>query len=334
MTTTRKPDASNANNNAQYPDITPEFRAQINTIFDEWQENNRSFESAKEAFAELMDVAVAGDNILHQAGVHNILGVINGYRGNYDQSIQYFEKARDLYEKGNAITRLVTCDLNLGETYRLRGNFTRARAYFHTAYQAAKKLNRFDSQIIALTNEGQMWLSLRNIEKANSTLKEALELGDTPWGNPETDSDRLSRYGNICEIHHALVDIRLLEGNPYGAWQHAMQALEYAEKTGQVHRLGYARRALGNVLTELDEPLDDKYKQDPDYYFNQAVENFKQLDAEAEVGKTLFAKAKSLAKRRRRNSAGRLFQQAMVIFTRLGMTDDAAKAAEEQLRVI
>jgi hypothetical protein len=64
------------------------------------------------------------------------------------------------------------------------------------------------------------------------------------------------------------------------------------------------------------------------------LEQFKQVKAEAEVGKTLFAQGKSFAKRNRRNSAGRLFQQAIVIFTKLGMNDDAAKAAEEQLRVI
>ena len=318
----------------QYPDIDPAFRERINAIYHEWLETKRDFGSAKQAFAELLKEAESDTNLIHQGGVHNIMGVMNGYRGNYDECIQYFEKARALYEQAGALPRIASCDLNLGETYRMLGNFTRARSYFHKAYEAGKTLKRINTQVIALTNEGQMWLSLNSVEKARSTLEEALTLVHTPWGDPEVDADRNNRYGMICEIHHAMVEIHLAEGNPFGAWQHAITTLEYAEKTAQPNRLGYANRALGNVLTALDEPLDEEYNSDPDVYFGKALENFRQVKAEAEVGKTLFAQGKSFAKRGCRNSAGRLFQQAMVIFGKLGMTDDAAKAAEEQLRVI
>jgi tetratricopeptide (TPR) repeat protein len=318
----------------EYPDITPEFRDRINVIYHEWLENKRDMGDAKQAFAELLKEAEAEKNLIHQGGVYNILGVLNGYRGNYDESIQHFEKARELYDKSGALPRVATCDLNLGETYRLRGNFTRARFYFHKAFEAGKTLNRVNTQVLALTNEGQMWLSLKSVEKARATLEQALSLADIPWRDPETDADKATRYGNICEIHHAMVEVQLEEGNPFGAWQHATQTLEYAEKTAQPNRLGYANRALGNVLSQLDEPLDEEYNADPDFYYEKALQNFRQVKAEAEVGKTLFAQGKSYAKRGKRNSATRLFQQAMIIFTKLGMTDDAAKAAEEQWRVI
>jgi tetratricopeptide (TPR) repeat protein len=335
MTTiNQKPQEPAAPVPVQYPELDPDFRQRINTIYQEWLENKRDLGDAKQAFADLLKEAETENNAIHQGGVHNIMGVVNGYRGNYDESIQYFEKARALYEQVGALPRIATCDLNLGETYRLRGNFTRARSYFHKAYEAGKTLKRVNTQVIALTNEAQMWLSLNSVEKARATLEEALSLADTPWGEPEIDADRIARYGNICEIHHAMVEVNLAEGNPFGAWQHATKTLEYAEKTAQPDRLGYANRALGNVLTALDEPLDDEYSPDPDVYYTKALENFRRVKVDAEVGKTLFAQAKSFVKRGKRNSAGRLFQQAMVIFTKLGMTDDAAKAAEEQLRVI
>ncbi len=48
----------------------------------------------------------------------------------------------------------------------------------------------------------------------------------------------------------------------------------------------------------------------------------------------MLAHARCLAGHGRRTTAARKLQQAMIIFTRLGMTDDAAQAAEAQLQVI
>jgi tetratricopeptide (TPR) repeat protein len=320
--------------NVPYPDIDPEFRVQLNEIYHSWLQNTRDFATAKQNFADLLAEVEQSGNIIHQAGVYNMMGVMNGYRSNYDESTRYFEQARELYEQAGAIPRVASCDLNLGESYRLRGNFTRARAYFHRAYEAGKTLNQVRTQVIACTNEGQMWLSLKSIEKARMTLQEALELAVQPWANPETEAEERDRSDNICEIHHALVETCLADGNPYQAWQHAKESLNYAEKTARPNRLGYANRALGAVLTELDEPLEEGFSNDPDVYFKKALDFFRQVKLESEVGKTLFAQARSYAKRGKRRSAGQLFQQAMVIFTKLGMTDDAARAAEEQLLLI
>jgi hypothetical protein len=53
---------------------------------------------------------------------------------------------------------------------------------------------------------------------------------------------------------------------------------------------------------------------------------------EGDVAKTMFARGKSLVRRGKKASAAKLFQQALVIFEKLGMRDDAAKAAEAQMQ--
>ena len=99
-------------------------------------------------------------------------------------------------------------------------------------------------------------------------------------------------------------------------------------------RLGFAHRAIGDVMTELGESPDPEFGNDPDEHYQAAVDAFRQIKAEGEVGKTFFAQGQSLTKRHKRRLAGRKFQQAMVIFTKLGMTDDASKAAEAQMLII
>jgi hypothetical protein len=58
------------------------------------------------------------------------------------------------------------------------------------------------------------------------------------------------------------------------------------------------------------------------------------VDAQAEVGRTIYSHALSLAKRGRRRHAAQLFREAMVTFTQLSMTADAADAADAQLQVM
>ncbi len=319
----------------QYPDIDPAFKERINAIYHQWHDGELPFSEALEKLEALWQETIDDDNLVNRGGIENTLGIMQGYRGNYDESTTRFEKALELFDSGGAKGRMVACVLNIGETYRLRGNFTRARSYFHRAYQTSKELNRLRNQSVALANEGQMWISLNSMEKARSTLEKALSIGERAIDEQETSKEeRISNLDNLCEIHHALVTVCLDEKSPLEAWEHARQSYELAQQMNREIRIGYANRALGDVITELVSIPDDDFRNDPDYYYDAALTAFRNVKSEGEVGKTLLAKGKSLVKRNKKRSAGRLFQQAMVIFTRLGMTDDAARAAEAQMSAI
>jgi tetratricopeptide (TPR) repeat protein len=319
----------------QHPDIDPAFKERINAIYHQWHDGELPFAEALKKLEALWQEAVDEGNLINQGGIENILGIMQGYRGNYDESIPRFKKALDLFNSGGAKERMVSCVLNIGETYRLRGNFTRARTYFHRAYETSKELNRLHNQSVALANEGQMWISLNSIEKARSTLEKALAIGERATDEQQdTDQQRIGNLDNLCEIHHALVTVCLHEDNPQQAWQHARESYKIAQQLNREIRIGYANRAIGDVITRLDTIPDDDFTDNPDVYYDTALSAFRNIKSESEVGKTLLAKGKSLVRRNKKRSASRLFQQAMVIFTRLGMTDDAARAAEAQMSAI
>jgi tetratricopeptide (TPR) repeat protein len=318
----------------QQPTVDPEFRAQTAQILSEWERGNTSYGDALKQLNTLLEQARQQGNLMHQGRVENLLGIMHGYRADLNQSIVHFEQARRLHEQVGALAELATIDLNIGETYRLKGNFTRARSYFHRASQTARQLERKDTEANALNNEGQMWLSLKSYSKAQMILNEALVLCEAPWRDDEDETLYRSRMHVVCEANHALVAIALQESKYEEAWQHAKQAYEIAQAMQYPLRLGFANRALGDVLTVYSDVPDEDLRKDPDEYYRMALDYFREIKTEGEVGKTLYHHGRSLAKRGKARRAAKLYQQAMVIFTKLGMTDDAAKAAEAQLDIL
>lgn len=315
------------------PDIDEVFRQKVNNIYEKWHRDEIPFAIASKELEQLRLEAIEENNPINEAGIYNILGIIHGYRSKYENSIINFEKAREIYHANKATRRVATVDLNLGETYRLLGNFTRAKTYFRRAYEEATTLGNTALQVTALTNEGQVWLSLQSLDKAREILERALDISSNEWQIAD-DADEIRRADNACEIHYALVNVALADGNLDEAWEHASRSYELAEFSGRIVRMGYANRALGNVITRLGQSPDPQFNSDVDYYYSEAISAFKQVKAEGEVARTLLAHGQSLAHRNQKRSAGNKYQQAMVIFTRLGMMDAASEAARAQTEII
>lgn len=315
-------------------DIRPELLQASREIFATWEAGDLPFSVAVERFEVLRKQALADNMPADEGQIELQLGVMQGYRGNYIASIEHFEKARDLFIRAENQPMILRCMLNLGETFRLRGNFTRARQHFHTGYKAALKLDHRELIVVARANEAQMLISQGRKDLADKMLKESLEMCAEPWEEPEAARSRKKRLDQHCEITHALATLALDSGDVDGAWDYAVMSLDSAKEMNIPLRLGYANRAIAEVMTELKGLSDERFIMDPDEYFSAAIESFREVKADGEIARTMAAHGRSLGKRGRNTSAARMLQQAMVIFTRLGMADDAAKAAEAQLKLL
>lgn len=317
------------------PQIDPEFRQRRDNIYQQWRDGKVPFEQALDEMKSLEEEARQAQEWVHVGFIESTMGIMHGYRGNYDQSLTHFDTARALYEKANTRRRVAGAVLNMGESYRLKGNFSRARTFFHTAYEIGTELKTLSTQAIALGNEGQMWFTLGSVERAQTTLEQALKVNEAWLNEADDDDSQHSAKDNACEIHHALVQVYLQQNERERASEHARQALTLAQDLQTPLRLGYAYRALGEVTTVLEaSELDEGVHPEPDEHYKQALRAFREVAAEGEVAKTLYAQATSLARRGKRHSAARTFQKAMTMFTRLGMNDDAAKAAAAQLEAL
>ena len=313
-------------------EIDADFQDQCNAIYDEWREGQLPYQQAVERIRDLARGAASAQQFANQGIAALMLGIMQGYRANLDDSIHHFESARSHFDRAQLRERVISCILNIGEAYRLKGNFTRARRFFRTAYESARDIGKENTQAVALTNEGQMLISMDRYKEALETLETAHDLNQRY--STTTDRAERTRRASQCEIHYAFAAAYLGLNEPEKAWEHARLSLSLSDDLQLPIRVGFAYRAIAKVLTELGEAPDDSCDSDPDAYFKAAIDAFREVKAEGEMAKTIYAHGRSLARRDKRMAAARKLQQAMVIFTRLGMVDDAAKAAEAQLDVL
>ncbi|MBE2269461.1 MAG: hypothetical protein IAE80_14595 [Anaerolinea sp.] len=311
---------------------TPEFNARCGAVLDAWESGSLPFKDAIEQMTALGQEASRRGSLPDQGRVELLQGIMQGYRANLDASIRHFERARDFFERAGNRRRAIGALLNLGESFRVKGNFTRARTYFRAAYDGSKELGAVETMAIAAYNEGLMLISMTHFDGAKTLLDKALSLlGQFP-------DDRIDqRIELTCEVQASLAELHLKLNHPDEAWQYVLAAHNLAHELRQPLQLGSAHRALGQVVTMLHDVPEGTYpaiSADPDEHFRLATEAFQEIKAEGEVARTMYLHALSLADRNRGMTAARKLQQAMIIFTRLGMADDAAKAAHAQMEVL
>lgn len=311
--------------------VTQEIADAARAIFVEWESGKLSYQNALERMNDLRQIATQSSQPADVAHIELQVGIMQGVRGNLDASIQHFEKARELFTQMGNRRSAITCLMNVGESYRLKGTFTLARQYFHNSYEAAKAINLRAIQAYSRLNEAQMLISMERYDQAGVMLDECYELMQSPFEDPELPRHRNSRIGSLCETVYAQAKVRLALNKVNEAWKSAAESYKLAKELNVPLRLGFANRILGEVLTALGQPPEEGYSSDPDTYFQIAADAFREVKADGEIAQTLFAHGRSLAKRGKRDLAARKMQQATVIFTKLGMMDDAAKAAEAQM---
>lgn len=315
----------------QDSDPTPDIDQLCLSIVQRWESGELPHKEALTLLTEKENEMAISGQLANQARINHILGYLQHYRGNLEASIRHYEKAKGLFAAVGNVRRQCIMDLNTGENYRLKGDFTRARRLYRAAYETAQQLNDVITMSMAATNEGLALLSMGQNKPARRALEEGLALSHQ-W------QERLDQIPGLrCEIYHALALILLEGSDTSAAWDNAKQALWMARETGHASHFGLAYRVLGEVLTVTEHPLDNSLGDgitDPDEYFRLSLEAFRQINMEAEMARTIFAQGRSLARRGRRTTAARKFQQVMIMFTQLGMVDDIAKAAEAQLSIM
>lgn len=318
----------NANSSPNHTEPTPEFNDACITTIREYLRGALPFKETISTIENLRGQAIAGGHMANQARSEHALGYLQHYRGNLNASINHYDRARSLFKQVGNRTRMATMDLNQGENYRFKGDFNRALQLYRAAYQTAKDLSAIRTQAIAALNEGLVLIMLDQNTAAMQTFDHTEDLLQM-W-----DRDDTSLPGFLCELHHGKAVIYLRQNQLEAAWHSALHALEIANATGEPHQRGYANRTMGEVLSQLEQIPEDDHSTDPDDYFRASGAAFREINAEAELARTMYAQALSQARRGRRTMAARKLQHVMIMFTKLGMVDDAARAAEAQLAVL
>jgi tetratricopeptide (TPR) repeat protein len=311
---------------------SPEFNERCMTFLKQWDLGETNSQELLQRLNELAKEATTNAHIANQGRAEHLLGYVHHYLGNYNTSTQHYEKARRFYVRAGNPRRVATIDLNQGENFRLKGDFTRARHLYRSAYETAHAFGHLPLMSFALTNEGHVLLVNKDYQTAHQVFEEAYHLS-LQWDGKEYDGAIESANPLRCEMFLGMAEINIAQNQLIEAWDKACRSLDCAQADKELRSIGFAYRILGDVLTLLPKSVAPASSTNPDDYYRMAMKAFGDLQAEGEIAKTMFAHAKSLAHRKSRLKAAQMFRDAMVIFTRLGMTHDAIRTAEAQLQV-
>jgi tetratricopeptide (TPR) repeat protein len=308
-----------------------EVNAAVMQLVDSWRLSQTDAQATIDALSDIAKDAAARGALADEGRAHHILGYISHYLGRLNTSIRHYETARRLFTRVGNQRRVATMELNNGENYRLKGEFHKARRLYRSAYETGRQLDIINLQSMAIVNEGLMLVAAKDYKGARNALNEGLKLLET-WTD---DSEKVAEIR--AEVEQALAAIALDEDRLTDAWTHATTALRHAKTLNQDLTMGIAYRTLGDAVTALQEqPATDDdldLPENVDDYYQLALDALQTVGAEAEIGYTTFNYAQSLAKRGKRLRAAQLLREAIVIFSKLGMTRDVIKAAEAQLKI-
>lgn len=302
--------------------IDPQFYAQCQAIRVEWENGELPFKEALVQLNKFRDDAMQEEHLANIGAVELVLGLLQHYRGNLNISIQHYQQARAYFTHCGDEERIAHVDLNQGENYRFKGDINNASRLYKSAYYTAKRLNSLPIQTLAALNEGLMMVNVGRYYAARALLSDALSLVDQ-WSE-----DNGLRHGILCEIYYGLAVMSVDDGDLERAREFALESTKVAHLTEEPLNLGFAYRTLAIVTAAWNGALDSYLESDAEVYYRTAIQYFRDINAEAEVARTVYAQALSLAARGQRTTAARKLQHVMVVFTRLEMLADAAHAAE------
>jgi tetratricopeptide (TPR) repeat protein len=302
---------------------TTEFNDSIAQVLHNWNTGELPFKEALALVSARSQEAIASNHFANQGRAEHALGYLQHYRGDLNASTRHYERARQLFQRIGNNRRMATMDMNNGENYRLKGDFLRARRLYRDAFDAAVELENIPLQAMSSVNEGLVLMAMVQMSEALTVLERAHNIIEQ-WTDEASEN---TRKRLLCELYHGLTSIYLYENRLDEAWDAACKAMDYVKQAPEKIQLGMAYRNLGEVVGRLESVPESDYPSDPDEYFRIALDIFREMNMEAEIAKTIFAQAQNLAHRGRKTMAARKLQQVMIMFTEMGMVDDAARAA-------
>ncbi len=110
------------------------------------------------------------------AKIHLYLGILYGYQGKINLSMEHFNIALAVFNKLGNAERIASCYLNMGSSYNYVGDFDNLRKYSALALEKAYALDDNDLKSRALINLGVSFQAVKDFGNARSYLNQALEL--------------------------------------------------------------------------------------------------------------------------------------------------------------
>ncbi|HJS19958.1 MAG TPA: adenylate/guanylate cyclase domain-containing protein [Anaerolineales bacterium] len=243
--------------------------------------------------------------------------------GQYQQAEEHWESALRIFQDLGNLRLGMDILSNLGVIADARGDYETAFHRYHSALEIAREFGYRDGEIVFLTNRGGAQVALKNYAAAEADLRKAIEMAGTEgsWCLPNT-------YYYYAEA--------LLGLDSYDtAYYSARQALALGQEDRVPENIGAAWRVLGMVSERMGTPvhlrqsgLGEPIEYEPQDCFSKSADIFAEAEMEGERARTLREWAKYELRRNNKERGTELWQEARLIFEKLGAHMEVERMAE------
>ncbi|CAL2104863.1 Tetratricopeptide repeat-containing protein [Tenacibaculum sp. 190524A02b] len=206
---------------------------------------DRNFSASDQLVEEALKlIATKKDSItLKQlAKAYVIKGVINRRKAEYPKAIDYYLKAKKIYQDFNDIERISDVLHNMGMVYRHRDNHTKAIKLYKQSIKIKKVIKDIHGMAAGYNMMGVSYRQSKNIDSAIVCYKKARELFTS-----------IQSFDDVQRVNNNMVAVNLEQKKYNKALELALNNVKYAKKHQKKYSLCVAYRNLSNIYKKTKD---------------------------------------------------------------------------------
>lgn len=242
---------------------------------------------------------------LHPALKQLNKGVAWYQRGCFQQSLEAFTKAHELFTASDRMPGVAMSLNNIGNVYRYIGDTRSALLFFQEAYEIYTRLDKLEGAIQALSNQAAIHIQDNRLDEAATTIQAAEKMAES---SGKTITHVLNNKGILLTRQHRYEDAETV----------LMQALE-ATASDDTHAYATVCSSLGSLMfekTDYDQALE---------FYEKALFLDRQSDFHPGLADNLNVVGKIYFQQEKYDLATAYFQRSIQIYALFGNREQVSR---------
>jgi len=239
------------------------------------------------------------------------LGVLSRQRGEYDKALEYYHQALRVKEELGDVAGTANIYNNLTANYHERGDFGAALDYCRKSIEIYERIDDYSGLALGMMNLGCIYVDQGNYTEAQAAFQQSLAVCE------EREYEDVRAYNLVN-----LAELELQRGEIEEAENYALGALEQAKSLRMKHTVGLALRKLGTIRARRRAWAEAWQA------FEESKRMFEAVGSATERARTALEFGVALVAKGDNEGARRLLNETKATFLRLGLHQEAEKAAE------
>jgi len=268
--------------------------------------------SGKEFLEKALEIRKRHNLKREIAGTYNNLGIIYTYLCDLDKAIECYTAAKKIYEEIGDLSGVSTAYNNIAGIYSMMGNHERAIELAKSDLEISRRTGNKHYEMYALAGIGHEYFEMKEFDRAMENFQKAMELGK------EIGEKRMvsSITGQIALMH-------AMKGNFVEAYKLIEDAISLGRETGFWDVLAELLTGKGTILQ-----IDKKFEEAEDCFL-QALQIYRETDAEESAMSVNFELARLYIDMGRKNEAKAILEEVLAYYTKLNIKSMIEKINKE-----